>query len=274
MSTSPPDFSGHDNDRTGQTRPSGRARLPDTTDPWLALRAHTSARIGLGRVGNAMRTLSFLELRTAHALARDAVHHPLDVEALRRRTEATGAGTPVHVTSRAGDRSTYLSRPDLGRLPGDLTGIPREAADIGVVLCDGLSPGALERHGPPLLEALRQEMDQGLSWAQPVIATQARVALADHIGAWQRVTTTVVLIGERPGLSVPESLGIYVTHCPRPGRSDAERNCVSNIHPPEGLGYARAARITAAVVRRARALGKSGVHLKDTTRDPHQVERD
>ncbi|MFJ5837672.1 ethanolamine ammonia-lyase subunit EutC [Streptomyces shenzhenensis] len=236
-------------------------------DPWAALRRFTSARIGLGRAGDSLPTRHLLSLHTAHAVARDAVHRPLDTDALVDRIEAAGLGAPYVVGSRAADRGTYLRRPDLGRLPGDLGGLPVSGADVGVLLCDGLSPGALELHGPPLLRALREALLPQVSVAPPVLATQARVALGDHVGARLNVTTIVVVIGERPGLSVPESLGVYVTHLPRQGRTDAERNCVSNIHPPDGLAYAEAARITASLIRGARELGASGVALKDTSRE-------
>ncbi len=121
-------------------------------------------------------------------------------------------------------------------------------------------------HGALLLEALIAELGSAYTLAAPVIATQARVALGDHIAMRGQYTTLLVIIGERPGLSVADSLGIYLTHRPRPGCSDADRNCISNIHPPDGLGYRDAARIAASLVAGARALGRSGVDLKDTSR--------
>ncbi|MFE3193220.1 ethanolamine ammonia-lyase subunit EutC [Nocardia sp. NPDC059240] len=283
---------------------------------WAGLRLTTQARIGLGRAGDGLPTREVLEFRAAHAAARDAVHNPLDVDALATAVSALGVGEPVHVRSRAGDRSEYLRRPDLGRLPGAvevvaadrnvadrvaaanspgartiwsgaglgcgdgmgmgaagsrtdaeevLAGVPYSGADVGFVLADGLSPRALSDHGVPMVAALMAALGDRYTFAPPVIATQARVALGDHIGAALGVTTVLVLIGERPGLSVADSLGIYLTHHPRPGRTDAERNCVSNIHPPEGLTYARAAQVTAALVDGARRLGRSGVDLKDTS---------
>lgn len=144
---------------------------------------------------------------------------------------------------------------------------PGEGADIGIVLADGLSALAVAEHGPDMFAALVAALPPALTVAPPVIATQARVALGDHIGQALGVSTVVVLIGERPGLSVADSLGLYLTHHPRPGRTDAERNCLSNIHPPEGLGYEQAARVTAALIEGARALGRSGVALKDTSRE-------
>ncbi|MGW5436289.1 ethanolamine ammonia-lyase subunit EutC [Nocardia asteroides NBRC 15531] len=233
---------------------------------WRELRRNTQARIGLGRTGDALPTAEVLALRAAHAAARDAVHVPLDVEIFAEQIASMGLGEPLSVTSRAADRSEYLRRPDLGRLPADLSGVENHGADIGFVLADGLSPRALTDHGAGLLAALASELGEGYTLAPPVIATQARVALGDHIGEALGVRTVLVIIGERPGLSVADSLGIYLTHLPRPGRADAERNCVSNIHPPDGLTYADAARVVANLVAGARALGRSGVDLKDTSR--------
>ncbi|WP_306363542.1 ethanolamine ammonia-lyase subunit EutC [Nocardia sp. CC227C] len=235
-------------------------------DFWDSLRSATQSRIGLGRAGDALPTARVLEFRAAHATARDAVHLPMDISALVPRIEAVGLGTPTVVRSRAADRPEYLRRPDLGRLPHDLTAVPHSGADIGFVLADGLSPRALMDHGAPLLSALAAQLAEYYSLAPPVIATQARVALGDHIASAQGVRTLIVLIGERPGLSVADSLGIYLTHHPRPGRTDADRNCVSNIHPPEGLGYEQAARVVAGLVAGAHRLGRSGVALKDTSR--------
>ncbi|MBF6435301.1 ethanolamine ammonia-lyase subunit EutC [Nocardia cyriacigeorgica] len=236
-------------------------------DVWAPLRRTTQARIGLGRTGSALPTQRVLEFRAAHAAARDAVHLPFDAEVLGERIAGLGLGTPAVVRSKAGDRGEYLRRPDLGRAPADLSPLSQTGADIGFVLADGLSPRALDDHGPGLLAALAEELRPHYSLAPPVLAVQARVALGDHIGAALGVRTLIMLIGERPGLSVADSLGIYLTHLPRPGRTDADRNCVSNIHPPEGLGYRRAAAITAGLVAGARALGRSGVALKDTSGD-------
>ncbi|AWH01473.1 ethanolamine ammonia-lyase subunit EutC [Rhodococcus ruber] len=236
-------------------------------DFWTPLRALTRARIGLGRNGNGLPTPRLLEVAEAHARARDAVHAPLDLAELNPQISAVGIGEPIHVASRARDRSVYLRRPDLGRTPADLSPVPHTDADIGVVLCDGLSSTALAAHGPGLLAELATALTPGLTFAPPVVATQARVAIGDHVGAALGVSTVVVLIGERPGLSVADSLGVYLTHRPRPGRTDAERNCVSNIHPPDGLDLAHAARVVASLVQGARRLGRSGVQLKDTSRE-------
>lgn len=237
-------------------------------DLWAPLRATTRARIGLGRAGNSLPTARVLEFQAAHAAARDAVHEPLDVDGLIRRLHDAGAGLgePLRVCSRATSREEYLRRPDLGRSPADLSGLPDTEADIGIVLADGLSPRAVTEHAAGMVGALVGEFHGRYRIAPPVIATQARVALGDHIGQALGVTTVLVLIGERPGLSVADSLGIYLTHRPAPGRTDADRNCISNIHPPDGLDYPTAAAVAAALVAGARKLGRSGVTLKDTTR--------
>ncbi|MGX6508364.1 ethanolamine ammonia-lyase subunit EutC [Rhodococcus sp. SJ-2] len=238
---------------------------PGAGDFWTALRTSTRARIGLGRAGDALSTPRVLEFRASHAEARDAVHRELDVAALTQQVEDADLGSPVLVASRVRDRNEYLRRPDLGRLPGNLAHLPTAGADVGLVLADGLSAHALEAHGVPTARAIVDALPRHLSVASPVIATSARVALGDHIGAALGVQTVVVLIGERPGLSFADSLGVYLTHHPRPGRSDSERNCVSNVHPPDGLGYSQAARVVANLVGGARRLGRSGIDLEDTS---------
>ncbi|SHH42144.1 Ethanolamine ammonia-lyase light chain [Jatrophihabitans endophyticus] len=233
------------------------------SDPlWDELRRTTRARIGLGRAGNALPTTAVLELAAAHAAARDAVHEALDVDALAADLVAAGFPEPVRTTSRAGSRAEYLRRPDLGRVPAGADGPFPVAGDLAVVLADGLSARALQAHAVPLLRELRPLLDVGT----PVIATQARVALGDHLGARAGAAAVLVLIGERPGLSASDSLGAYLTWAPTPGRSDAQRNCVSNIRPPDGLDYPVAARNVAGLLRAARELGESGVRLKDRSR--------
>lgn len=233
---------------------------------WDELRRSTSARIGLGRAGNALPSREVLIQAAAHAAARDAVHIPLDVGCLVDEVRRVGVGEPVLVRSRARSREEYLRRPDLGRLPEEPMTVPEARADIGIVLADGLSPSALSTHGVALLAELAAVLGGHYTLAPPVIATQARVGLGDHIGVRAQVQTLLVIIGERPGLSVSDSLGVYLTHLPRVGCTDAERNCISNIHPPDGLGYAEAARIAAGLIVGARDLGRSGVELKDSTR--------
>jgi ethanolamine ammonia-lyase small subunit len=240
--------------------------LPVPPDPWADLRRHTPARIGLGRSGVALPTAEVLRLAAAHALARDAVHVALDVATLESQLHSDGWRC-LNVSSRAASRDEYLRRPDLGRrlLPADATRLQDLAAgdvDLAIVLGDGLSAVAVQRHAPPLLAALRAALGDSLTLAPLVIATQARVALADEIGSLLQARVALVLLGERPGLSSPDSLGAYLTHAPAVGRTDAERNCVSNIRP-EGLPSDRAAQRIAWLLREALRRRISGVALKD-----------
>jgi len=230
-----------------------------TRDGWGAWRAHTPARIALGRSGVSLPTSEVLALALAHAQARDAVHRPLDVAAL-----ALAVGGGVVVESAAPDRAAYLRRPDLGRTLSPASRALLDAGDgcdLVLVLADGLSPQAVQDHAPPLLDVLRPLL--GGFRVVPVIATQARVALGDEVAAAVGARAVAVLIGERPGLSVPSSLGIYVTWAPVPGRTtDAGRNCISNVRP-EGLPYAEAAARLVWLLHAARARGMTGVALKD-----------
>jgi ethanolamine ammonia-lyase small subunit len=234
------------------------ANLADQ-DPWAVLRGATRARVALGRAGDGLPTARELEFRAAHAVARDAVHAALEPEVVR-------AGLPgmevVEVHSAAADRAEYLQRPDLGRRLADGSALPRTGADLGIVIADGLSPRAVHEHAAGLTTALLERLP-GWSVAPVVLAHQARVGLGDEIGAALGVRAVVVLIGERPGLSSADSLGVYLTWEPRPGRVDSERNCVSNVRPPHGLGYAQAAATVAGLLGAARQLGASGVALKD-----------
>ena len=229
------------------------------SDPWITLRATTRARIGLGRAGDALPTADVLTFQLAHARARDAVHNPLDTQALAR---AVAPLASVTVRSKAPDRATYLRRPDLGRqLDPRCQGDVSQAGEVVFILADGLSPVAVQRHAAPLLLACLERLP-GWNVAPIVIAVQARVALGDEIGALLRADLCAVLIGERPGLSVADSLGVYLTHSPRVGRRDAERNCVSNIHG-DGLSYAMAADMLAWLMTEARRRKLTGVDLKD-----------
>jgi len=237
-----------------------------TNSPLESWRAATPARIALGRAGAGMPTNEVLRFGWAHAMARDAIHATLDVQALADTLQAQGWDT-LQVHSRAGDRTYYLRRPDLGRqLPPEdssrlrsLAGSPK---DLCIVVGDGLSSMAIERHAAPLLAELRPKLPPGLSLTPVVIASQARVALADEIAEDLGARLSIILIGERPGLSSPDSLGVYITHAPRRGRHDAERNCISNIRP-EGLGYSAAAFRLAWLIRESLRRGLTGVGLKD-----------
>ncbi|MBY4947239.1 ethanolamine ammonia-lyase subunit EutC [Cupriavidus respiraculi] len=235
-------------------------------NPWQALRQFTRARIALGRAGHSQTTDTLLAFGLAHAQARDAVHQPLEREAVQQALAAAGFDS-LHVHSAAADRVHYLRRPDLGRRLDDESRARLDAAvgadevDVVFVIADGLSSLAAQRHAVPVLLAVREQL---ADWriGPVVVAEQARVALGDEIGERLRARQVVMLIGERPGLSSPDSLGLYLTHAPRPGRTDAERNCISNVRP-EGLPYAQAAGKLAFLLRGAAALGASGVRLKD-----------
>lgn len=240
----------------------------DPRDPWAALRSATRARVALGRAGDALPTSRALELRAAHAAARDAVHTALDVGRLRADLAAVGVCDVLEVRSAAVDRATYLQRPDLGRRLAEGTdlraggGRPAGVHDLAIVVADGLSPLAVHSHAPGLVAALLARLD-GWVVAPVVLAHQARVALGDPVGQALGARAVVVLVGERPGLSAADSLGAYLTWGPKPGRTDSERNCLSNIRPPHGLSHDRAADTLVALLTAARELGASGVALKD-----------
>jgi ethanolamine ammonia-lyase small subunit len=251
--------------------PSSPARQLDTL---LALREFTPARLALARTGCSISTSHALEFSAAHAQARDAVHSTLGVASLlaalrKRKLEA------VSVHSAATSRTEYLLRPDLGRTlaPGSVPVLATQpathnlqgATSLTIILTDGLSALATDRHAVPVLDALLALLGIGrteCSWALTpiVLAEQGRVALGDPIGEALHADVALMLIGERPGLSSPDSLGAYITWSPRPGRTDAERNCVSNIRA-EGLDYASAAARIAWYLTQARRLGLSGVQI-------------
>ncbi|WP_020185644.1 ethanolamine ammonia-lyase subunit EutC [Methylopila sp. 73B] len=232
-------------------------------DPWSALRASTNARIGLGRSGDAMPLKAVLEFQAAHATARDAVHTPLDLDAVEAALQPLST---LRVKSSAPDRPTYLRRPDLGRRLDDEPSPDLEAAgkgaDVVFVVADGLSATAVQMHAAPLVHACAERL-KGFKIAPVVLASQARVALGDDVGERLGAALVAVLIGERPGLSVAESLGVYLTYEPRRGRRDSERNCISNIHGKGGLSYALAADKLVWLVREATRLKLTGVKLKD-----------
>lgn len=202
-----------------------------------------------------------LDFQLAHARARDAVHTPLDVTAL---TAALNSLPHVVVRSMAPDRGTYLRRPDLGRRlePDCLQQLPAGTWHLVFVLADGLSARAVQQHAPKLLQAVLPKLS-GWKVAPVVIATQGRVALGDEIGGALGAQLCAVLIGERPGLSVADSLGVYLTFEPRPGRRDSERNCISNIHAAGGLSPEAAAVKLAWLMTEARHRRLTGVNLKD-----------
>jgi len=233
-----------------------------TADPWAALRASTPARIGLGHAGAGLPTHAHLAFQAAHAAARDAVHAALDLAAVEA---ALAVSAPVlRVESQATDRTLYLQRPDLGRClaPGSaasLATLPK-GADLMILVGDGLSALAVARHAAPLVAALIERLP---AWrlAPILLATGARVALGDAAAALLEPTLALVLIGERPGLSSPDSLGAYLTFRPGAATTDADRNCVSNIHGA-GLDCRVAADRIAWLLTEARSRRLTGVRLK------------
>lgn len=240
-------------------------------DPWYQLRALTPARIALGRAGGSLPTRAGLNFQLDHARARDAVHAPLDLGSAAQALRQTGMEC-FAVKSAAADRLRFLQRPDLGRRldPGsrqlmERAFAPGSSLDAVFVVADGLSARAVHHHAAPLLaEVGPRLLADGWRLGPVVLAEQGRVALGDEIGALMGARMVVVMIGERPGLSSPDSLGAYLTWQPRIGRTDADRNCISNIRP-EGLPYQAAGTRVHFLMSEARRCRLSGVALKDET---------
>jgi ethanolamine ammonia-lyase small subunit len=231
------------------------------------LRHLTPARVGLGRAGASLPTSALLEFTLDHARARDAVHAGFDISAIAGGLDALGLRT-LQVSSRAQSRKEYLRRPDLGRKldaasQDSLGRGARGRCDLAIVIGDGLSPSAVNAHAVELVRRLTAVLASGWIELGPVVvASGARVALGDEIGALVGARMVAMLIGERPGLSAPHSLGAYLTFAPRIGCTDAMRNCVSNIHSA-GLSYDEAAFKIAWLVREGLARRATGVMLKD-----------
>ncbi|CNI45653.1 ethanolamine ammonia-lyase subunit EutC [Yersinia vastinensis] len=241
-------------------------------NPWAGLRQFTAARIALGRTGASLPTSELLKFGLAHAQARDAVHQPFLSEDLASQLAGLGL-TTITVNSAAPERSTYLCRPDLGRQLSQpsreqLCAWPDKQADVLLVIGDGLSSKAVHRQAIPLVEALLPYLQTlGLSLAPVVLAHQSRVALGDDAGECLQAKAVVILIGERPGLSSPDSLGVYMTWGPNTQRLESERNCISNIRP-EGLDYPQAAFRLAWLLEQSFQRRLSGVQLKDESDNP------
>ena len=240
---------------------------PVTRDPWTNLADLTPARLALGRAGPGLPTREVLKLGLAHAQARDAVHAAMDRDMLLAGITALGFEA-LAVESGAPARDAYLRRPDLGRRLSArsrtlLQDRPPAEADIAIVVSDGLSAAAMNLNALPLVAALLPRLQAlGFRVAPLVVACQARVALGDEVGALLGARLVIVLIGERPGLSAADSLGAYLTFGPKVGRTDAERNCVSNIRAA-GLPPAAAAAKITWLARQALILSLTGVALKD-----------
>lgn len=255
-------------------RPAPATRSPPTAPgdagargSWADLRRLTAARIGLARTGAALATAPLLDFRLANARARDAVHAPLDEPQLLAALQALGLPV-LAVSSAVEDRQQYLLRPDLGRtLAADAHAVlaphGRDRHDVAFVVTDGLSARAVQAHACPLLAGvLPALLAEGWRIAPPVLARRGRVAIGDTLAAALRADAVVVLIGERPGLTAPDSMGAYLTWQPGPQATDADRNCISNIRP-DGIPYADAAFKLAHLLRAMRAGRISGVKLKD-----------
>lgn len=251
----------------------------------VELRALTPARVGLGRTGVSQQTRDLLDFQLAHAQARDAVHARLEAAALAAtladilaqlrpgesspdETGSVGTGTQqvLRLHSAARNRKEYLQRPDLGRKLDERSGASVAGLgefELALIVADGLSALAVERHVPSLLKELLPRLE-GWRLAPMCIVEQGRVAIGDEIGHALGAQISVVLIGERPGLSSPDSLGAYITWAPEPGRTDAERNCISNIRA-EGLSYRQAAEQILFYLTESRRLQLSGIRLKEST---------
>ena len=233
---------------------------------WGALRGLTAARIGLRRAGASLATAPLLEFKLAHARARDAVHETLDAERLLAELAPLGVAATA-IASAAENRQRFLLRPDLGRRLADgaedVLATLSGTYDVAFVIADGLSARAVQRHAQPLLAgvlpALREE---GWRIAPVIVVRHGRVAIGDVIATLLHANCVAVLIGERPGLTAPDSMGVYLTWQPGPQTADANRNCISNIRP-DGLGYGKASFKLIYLLRAMRAQCASGVQLKD-----------
>ncbi len=246
-----------------------------TADPWQALRRFTAARIALGRSGVSQPTNAQLDFQLAHARARDAVHQALETADLARTLDAAwpGSSPPLLLHSAAENRNVYLQRPDLGRrldAPSRARlaahgGAGEPSCDLAIVVADGLSALGINQHAAPFLQALHARL-AGESWtfAPLAIVEQGRVAVGDEVGELLGAKIVVVLIGERPGLSSPDSMGLYLTWAPRAGLTDERRNCISNVRPA-GLGFGEAAARLHYLLSESRRRELSGVALKDET---------
>ena len=239
---------------------------PVTPDPWDGLKRFTPARIALGRSGASLPTTEWLNFKLAHARAQDAVHHPFDTRQMDSELRALGVTTLI-VDSNATDRNAFLKKPDSGRRLNDasrkLLTDSQKDFDLAVIVSDGLSAMAAHRQTVPLLAALIPVLQRD-KWklAPIVIARFGRVALEDEIGSLLRAKIALILLGERPGLGSPDSLGAYLVYAPQLSNTDAQRNCVSNIRA-QGLSPSAAAETLHYLLLEARKRQLSGIELKD-----------
>ncbi len=236
------------------------------SDNWENLKAFTAARIAIGRTGVSVPTHEFLQFQLSHARARDAVHKQFYREAIFRYLQDKSL-QPILLETRATDRNLYLKNPDLGRRLGEesrdlLKSLNSQPNDLGILIGDGLSSRSVEENTIPYLQELLAIVPNNWKIAPIPIVQGARVALGDEVGEILKSQILVFLIGERPGLSSPNSMGIYITFQPKLGRKDSERNCISNVRP-EGLSYIEAAQKTLYILKKAQELGQTGVLLQD-----------
>ena len=248
-------------------------------DPWHTLRAFTQARIAQGSVGSAQRTKSLIDFQLAHAEARDAVWKEWDYERFRIEVKE-GFGEALLLSSQAHSRTIYLQRPDLGRSLCNQSLLELEATkaqgfDIALIVSNGLSTTAIETHALPFLRVLSESLQGcGLSSSPIALVPNGRVALSDEIGVALKSRASLILIGERPGLSAADSLGAYLTISPANGNTDAERNCLSNIREPDGLDYRTAADKICYLTLKGLRQGIGGVSLKDDSPDDPALLRE
>jgi ethanolamine ammonia-lyase small subunit len=236
-------------------------------DVWRSLKQHTDARIALGRTGNSLPTKELLHFGMSHALAKDAIYKEMEVEKIQNFLREHNISS-VLVSSRAKDKKEYLINPNLGRQLSEessnlLLQQNVEKGNIAIIFADGLSAAAINLNAIPVLLEIRAALKGSKFNLSPVIiAKHARVALSDEIGESLKSDASIMLIGERPGLSSPDSLGVYLTWNPKKGCNDSERNCISNVRP-QGLSYQQAAFKTFWLLKEAKKLNMSGIHLKD-----------
>ncbi|NYS60565.1 ethanolamine ammonia-lyase subunit EutC [Vreelandella salicampi] len=247
-------------------------------NPWERLNAFTDARIGLGRAGVSLPTSKHLAFQLAHAQAQDAVHCALDGDSLEAAlTDTLGLTTsPIRLHSHAQGRAMYLQRPDYGRRLNEESrehlqqaAASQQHYDLAVVIVDGLSALAVQQNSAPFLSALHQMLNNDATdWqlAPLTMIEQGRVAIGDEVGSLLNADAVLVMIGERPGLSSPDSLGLYMTWAPEPGLRDDRRNCISNVRPA-GLTVEEAARRFCLLLKDARQRKLSGVQLKDRSEE-------
>ena len=241
---------------------------------WEQLKEHTQARIGLHRIGHAISTKELLEFKLAQAFAHDAVQETWDVQRFRMALEKIGE-KPLMVNSEVSSRDQYLKYPNLGRLLDEpsrsqlFNYAQMHSVDIAFIATDGLSPKGIDNHMISLWKTLKTLLGKKLDDLKLalVVVPFGRVAISDEIGSALNAKASVIFVGERPGLSSFDSLGIYMTYNPRHGNTDANRNCISNIHPPEGLSYVSASEKLVDLLRESFRMKLSGVNLKEIERN-------